>query len=305
MKICVVGCGSIGSKHIRNISLVMNKRNISYSIDVFRETRTELSEDIKKLVSKEYYDINELKKYDIVFITNPTSKHLQTLEKFSSMTSCFFIEKPVFSNSKSIDNIKLNKDKKYYVACPLRYIQVIDDVKKIIQNENVVSARAISSSYLPNWRPGKDYRKLYSASKEQGGGVRTDLIHEWDYLTYLFGFPEEIFSLSGKYSNLEIDTEDIAIYMAKYKKMLLELHLDYCGKKTKRILELITNNHNYTVDIQNNILYQDDDILYKYDNDLNHKYISEMEYFFDVYDGKKENFNSIDHAVDVLKITEK
>ena len=43
----------------------------------------------------------------------------------------------------------------------------------------------------------------YSAHKDMGGGVSIDLIHEWDYLTYLFGMPSEIYSILDKVSDLE------------------------------------------------------------------------------------------------------
>ena len=44
-----------------------------------------------------------------------------------------------------------------------------------------------------------------------GGGVGIDLIHEWDYLTWLFGTPVETYSIQRKISNLEIDSDDVAI----------------------------------------------------------------------------------------------
>lgn len=42
----------------------------------------------------------------------------------------------------------------------------------------------------------------------------------------------------GKFSSLEIDSEDLAIYIAKYNNFLLEVHLDYFGKETQRYLEV-------------------------------------------------------------------
>ncbi len=61
-------------------------------------------------------------------------------------------------------------------------------------------ARVICSSYLPDWRPGVDYRTVYSAHKAMGGGVTIDLIHEWDYLVELFGVPQQLYNFKGTYS---------------------------------------------------------------------------------------------------------
>ena len=97
-------------------------------------------------------------------------------------------------------------------------------VKANIIPDDVICVRAMSSSYLPDWRPGQDYRKTYSAHKDLGGGVSIDLIHEWDYLTYLFGWPKKVHSFIGKKSNLEIDSDDYAIYIAEFEKMIAELH---------------------------------------------------------------------------------
>lgn len=66
---------------------------------------------------------------------------------------------------------------------------------------------------------------MYSAHKALGGGVTIDLIHEWDYLVDLFGVPETICNIRGKYSDLEIDSDDLSIYIAQYPTLLAEVHL--------------------------------------------------------------------------------
>lgn len=79
---------------------------------------------------------------------------------------------------------------------------------------------------------------MYSAHKALGGGVTIDLIHEWDYLVDLFGVPETICNIHGKYSDLEIDSDDLSIYIAQYPTLLAEVHLDYFGRTYRRSIEL-------------------------------------------------------------------
>ena len=153
---------------------------------------------------------------------------------------------------------------------------------------------------MPDWRPKQDYRKVYSAKKELGGGVSIDLIHEWDYLTYLFGFPDEIFNLQGQFSQLEIDSEDLSIYIAEYEDKLVELHLDYFGRQTKREIELFTDKGLIKADLINNsIILPGGNSLKLEDNDM---YRNEICRFFDLINNKKKNLNSPEHAFKVLKL---
>lgn len=303
MKVCFVGAGSIGKRHIRNFASICQEKHEKCEIHLFRTTNKKLDHDIQKYVDKEIFKKKDLDKcYDAVFITNPTYMHYDTICEFYNKTNNFYVEKPVFDTIyKDIEKI-MSDGKCYYVACPLRYTNVLLEAKKIIEHEEVLSARAISSSYLPNWRTGIDYRDTYSAHKNQGGGVRIDLIHEWDYLKYLFGCPKEIYSLSGKYSNLEIDSEDLAIYIAKYDKKLVELHLDYFGRKTRRSLEIRTNDHEYIFDIIENVVICDGVIIKTYIEDANEKYMNEMRFFYTILCGEKRTTNDLTNAVDTIRI---
>ena len=192
--------------------------------------------------------------------------------------------------------------KKIYVACPLRYTQIIQKAKIILQKEKIISIRSICSSYLPDWRKNVDYRTIYSAHKSEGGGVCIDLIHEWDYLTYLFGFPDKVFCLNGQYSDLEIDSEDIAVYIAAYKDKLLELHLDYVGRQPVRLMDVISNQNNWKFDILNGTILKNSTIIEKYDEKPNDKYIKEIKYFIEnVMLG--ENTNNINNSLNVMRVS--
>ena len=179
LKVCFVGIGSIGKRHIRNLRLLCNDRNIHLHIDAYRRTL-----DPVEGVNCIYTNIEDIPEdYDVIFITNPTEMHMDSLRRLHNKGRNFFIEKPVVSIGQLEDakKFQIRKNVVYYVACPLRYNAVIQWIKKNVDSNDVISVRSISSSYLPDWRPGQDYRKTYSAHKNMGGGVSIDLIHEWDW----------------------------------------------------------------------------------------------------------------------------
>ena len=54
----------------------------------------------------------------------------------------------------------------------------------------------------------------------------------------LFGVPQQLYNFKGTYSDLEIDSDDLSVYIAKYPTLLAEVHLDYFGRGYRRSIEL-------------------------------------------------------------------
>ncbi len=303
MKMCFVGIGSIAKRHIHNLREIGTERNIELEIDAYRRSAEEV--DGVDHVFTDYIEVPD--EYDAIFITNPTSLHLETLLQFQQNGHHFFIEKPVVSVDQigEAKKIKLKKDAVYYVACPLRYNAVIQYIKKNILPEDVVSVRSISSSYLPDWRPGQDYRITYSAHKDLGGGVDIDLVHEWDYLTYLFGMPNKVESIIGKKSNLEIDSNDYAIYIAECKDKVMELHLDYFGRKTIREVQLFTKEETIVGDLSNNqIVFLKDNRIIDFREERDDFQKRELRYFLDVITDKYPVADAFHSGLQVLELTQ-
>ncbi|MGV8982706.1 Gfo/Idh/MocA family protein [Clostridium sp.] len=307
-KIGIVGLGSIGTRHLKNIVTVLKERNQLYMIDLIRSVKgKKIEEELAQHISQVFYSYDSAPSdYDVIFVTNPTNLHFDTIKQFVTKTKHMFIEKPVFDTiNVSIDTLNLKTDSIYYVACPLRYTNVIQYIKHKIDLKNVYCARIICSSYLPEWRPNQDYRDTYSAHIHQGGGVSIDLIHELDYICYLFGRPEQILNIRGMFSNLEIDSDDLSLYIAKYKNKVIEVHLDYFGRKTIREIQLFTDKDTIVGDLTNSeirYLKSGEVILFKEQrNDFQCK---EIEHFFDIIEGKVDNDNDIQAALKTLQIAQ-
>ena len=299
IKICFFGMGSIGKKHLKNLVKILNERKIEFEIDVVKRKK-ELDKEVKEYINN-IYRIDEFipSFYNIVFIVNDTSVHIETLNLMKDYSDNFFIEKPLSLDLSGFE-LKDYRNKKIYIACPMRYSSVMDYLKKKVDFAKVYSVRAICSTYLPDWRPKVDYRNNYSAKKELGGGVTLDLIHEWDYLTYLLGFPEKIFNLNKKVSHLEINSDDLSIYIADYRDKLVELHLDYFGRTPTRKVEFFLKEGTIVGDfIENSVILENKEKMVLQKEDI---YLKEMNNFLNIIFDKKDNFNDLEHAYKVLKL---
>lgn len=303
----MIGLGSIGKRHLENLNRILEKRGVKYQIDALRHSHSALQETWNQIISQQYYHIDEMPDdYDIIFVTNPTSLHYEIIKNTVNKTKHMFIEKPVFdSDEYNIDGLYLKEQGIYYVACPLRHKKIMQYMKhNITVHEKIISARIISTSYLPSWRKGVDYRTVYSAKKALGGGATKDLIHEWDYAMYLFGKPDRISNIKGHMSSLEIDCDDISVYIAQYPNMLLEMHLDFIGHKTERILQMFTNSKRIDADLISNTIYEyeNNELTNRIEFPEEDCYVNELEYFLDCIEKMQGNMNTITDAYNTLKI---
>lgn len=307
IKVAFWGLGSIAKRHIRNLREILESRGERFTIDVYRHRVQEITEnDVTKIVDNNFVvDEWGRETYDYVFITNPTALHYETIKKCAPYARALFIEKPVFDGTGyDVKDLAIPEHMQCYVACPLRYNQVLQYVKGNIPVNEVISVRAISSSYLPDWRPGTDYRTTYSAHVEMGGGVAIDLIHEWDYLTFLFGMPKSGSYIGGTFSNLDINSDDLAVYIARYEDKVVELHLDYFGRCSERLLRLYTNDDVIEADILNGrIRWKKSGEVVAFTNERDDAQKRELEHFMDIVDGKTANDSTIAHAVRVLQLS--
>lgn len=303
MKVLFVGLGSIGTRHLKNLTQLAAERDLALECDALRHNSRPLPAETAALLHTQYTDPAAVGTYDAVFITNPTTLHFDVIRALHDKTDCFFIEKPIFETSRrSLTEAGLD-GKKAYIAAPMRWCGTFIKLQEILKARTVFSARAICSSYLPEWRKGVDYRTVYSARRELGGGVTIDLIHEWDYLVELFGFPLECHTILGKYSDLEINSDDLSIAIARYPAMLAELHLDYFGRTYRRSVELLCPDGQITADFGAGTLTLEDGTVLDCTEPVNERYLREMNYFLDYLHGtERESINSPEKAQRVLRL---
>ncbi|MCS4227930.1 Gfo/Idh/MocA family protein [Sphingobacterium sp. BIGb0165] len=298
MKILFVGLGAIARKHIKAI------RQIEPNAMIYALRRNRLSTTDEGVVN--VFDLKEVSEVDFVIISNPTSEHGSTISTLLGLNVPLFIEKPLFHNlnhDKLVQSI-VCKGISTYVACNLRFLDSLVFVREFIKGKRINEVNVYCGSYLPNWRPNVDFRKVYSANKEMGGGVHIDLIHEIDYLIWLFGFPKSTKKEFSNVSSLNISAYDYANYLMLYDDFAASVVLNYYRKTPKRSLEVICEEGECSVDLLKNEVRWNDELIFSSKQTITDTYLPQMEFFIEnVMQGSKEKgFNDIVEAYNILKI---
>ena len=316
MKISVFGSGSIGLRHLTNLIKLKKELKISsiFSYDI-KNKKKFLGE------SKEFFFTQNLKKAaencDVAFICVPTHLHNQTINKILKYTKChFYIEKPLSSEIKdclkTLKKIKKIK-KKVGVGYMLVNHPVILKAQSLIKQKaigKIIFARAECGFYLPNWHPWEDYRKFYMAHKKQGGGVLLDTSHEINYLQRLFGKVKSIQGIVGKFSNLEITSDDLALSILKFKNSIVgHVHLDLLQFEKSRSFKIIGTNGVIEGSIATNEIkiFKNNKkkvIKIKLNYDFNDIYFTQLRQFWSLIKNKKNNLCTGEEAFHTMQIIE-
>jgi len=239
----VVGCGSIGQRHIGNLIGLNERKILAFDVRADRRDEVKVKFGVKSL--KSLQSAWELRP-DVALIAAPTSIHVPLALEAAERGCHLFIEKPLSDRMEGISKLlEVVRDRKIVtlVGCNMRFHPGLLRVKKLLQEGaigHVVAARVEVGQYLPDWHPWEDYRQGYSARRDLGGGVILDAIHEIDYIRWLLGEVEEISCFSGKLSHLEIQTEDTAAILLRFVSGAIgEVHMDYVQRTYSRTCQII------------------------------------------------------------------
>ncbi|WP_440677352.1 Gfo/Idh/MocA family protein [Candidatus Pelagibacter sp. HIMB1587] len=319
-----IGLGSIGQRHYRNYkNLVKNYnffaiRKIKKSPELNKKNVvTNLNFDLKKKNIKEISEAAaSKKKFDIVFICNPSSLHLQYALKFAKKKVALFIEKPLSHNLQGIKKLE-KKIRENKVICAvgyqLRYHKFLYKIKKIIDKKTLGKIKKVkicNQHYLPNHHMYEDYRKGYAAKKKLGGGVLLCFIHEIDYANFLFNIPKSIECISGKKSNLEIDVEDYAKIKCNHHldnhNFNVEINLDFIKKIEKRKCNIVFQNGQVNWDLKKDelIIYKKSKIIKKYQSKIsrNSLFKKQLQFFNKSIELKSNPISNLDNGISSLKV---
>lgn len=243
LKVLVVGCGSIGRRHARNLR-ILGVDHIS-ALDRVPSLAQALAEEVGGTC---YGDLDEALggSPDAVLICTPPQSHLTMAEAFTDARCALFIEKPLAHTAQETDSfVRLNERVEVVtmVACNMRFHHGPATLYRLVREGvlgKVTGALIEAGQYLPEWRPNVDYRDTYSAHRGAGGGALLDFVHEFDYATWIFGFPDTVQCRAGRFGDLDLDVEDSAdVIMGAEGGASTTIHVDYIQRSYSRSCKII------------------------------------------------------------------
>lgn len=265
-KTLLLGCGSIGKKHIKALATF---ENIKLSVISRSAVKEELEKKYFKKKLSLHRDIKELKlkDFDYFIIANITSLHFKSLKYIDQRVEnkLILVEKPLFHSYFPY----ISKKNKIFVAYQLRFHPVIEALKARLKGENAFYAELLCHSDLRKWR-SLAYTKSYSASERLGGGVANDLSHELDLCSFLFGKMTLRYAKLAKISKLSIKSEDFAFFSLSRGALIANISLDYFSFFEERVVKVFCKDASYIADLRRNTLaiYKDKEELLSFKNEV-------------------------------------
>ena len=248
-----------------------------------------------------YKSINEAFQsngFDYVIISNETNNHYNSLILLNELgySGKLLIEKPVFSEPSSLSQSGFEN---VFVAYNLRFHPIIQKLYMLLRGKEIYSIQVYVGQYLPDWRPGSDYTKCYSATNAKGGGALRDLSHELDYMNWLCGRWQRVAAIGGKFSDLEIDSDDIFILLLEMENCPVAcVQMNYLDRRARREIIINLKDHSIKADLILNTMEIDDGTA-KYETEKNSTYITQHQAILD------DDYNDVctlEQGVDVLKL---
>jgi predicted dehydrogenase len=311
-QVLIVGLGHIAKRHAR---LLKQMRPELTLCGVSKQEPPEQS--ILELYDRIYRSLEDvpLKEFQAALLCSPAPRHVPEALSLMQSGVHVFIEKPLSHTTDGLDDLREACSQSGVTASLGYVLRHRPDLMKYaelvmqIPPASIERIDAAACSYLPDWRPGRDYRSTVSAQRAFGGGALLELSHEIDYLNWLFGPMKNVSAVLSNSGELEIDVEDRATIVMKSETDLnIHLQLDFASHTLERWVKVRTRNTTYSCDLlaQTITIVSDgnEPQLYHFPFDFEQIYYAQLQEFFAcVEEGRKPSVD-LDAGITVMRIIE-
>ena len=312
MKFLIAGLGSIGQRHLKNLTALG-----IHDIHLYRSGKgTLINDSLADYHTHQSLDNALAEKPDAVIVANPTSMHMEVALAAAEQGCHLFLEKPISHSMKGIQSLSRfvrENNLTVMTGFQFRFHPTLLHIKKWL-NANVigriVTANAHWGEHLPGWHPWEDYKKCYSARKDLGGGVILTLCHPFDYLHWLLGSIKSVFALKQESPILNIDAEETAQIAIEHSDgALSSVHLNYIQKPAQHSLTIVGekgliqwDNRTGNASLFLTEEHTNETVSPPAGFERNQMFLNEMIHFIDCVENNKLPFCDLDDGIEALRI---
>lgn len=312
MLIAILGCGSIGARHLRNLSSLGYTEWVAF--DPSPQARQKVEQELG-VVCLATLDEVWARHPGVALIAAPSNLHVALAMAAAERDCHLFIEKPLAHSLDHVAALDAQVEQRHLVTmvgCNMRFHPGPAMVKQLIDQGavgQVLAARLQSGSYLPRWRPGQDYRQSYSASPEWGGAI-LDCIHEIDLALWYFGPAKLIGAACRPAHSLGLETDGLAeIILQHASGVLSNVHLNFVQRDYRRTCQVIGSEGTIYWDFsdrQVKVYGPEGELAQSFPEpqewNVNQMYLDELAHFLQAVQAGRQTINPISGGAAALEI---
>jgi predicted dehydrogenase len=310
-KILIVGCGSIGERHVRCL-----KRTGRAEVIVC-ENRQSVLERVQRAYQVEGFinfdDALKSRPLDGVVICTPAHTHIPLALLALRAGAALLIEKPLSTNLERIDELQtaIERSGRYVgIAYVYHFMPAFGAAKTFLDQGKLgkpLQVSVVAGQHFPTFRPA--YREIYYTRHETGGGAIQDaLTHLVNTVEWLIG-PTTRISCEARHQLLEgIEVEDTVSASARNGDVLVTYSLNQFQAPNEMAFQIHCENGSLAVDVHHQRwsfflrsgsgwqfhpapLAERDDL-----------YLAQVHAFLDGIEGKPNPLCTLEEAIHTLKV---
>ncbi len=207
MKVLQIGAGSMGSRRLRDL---LKRPDVELALFDMREDRRKSAE--KRFGIRTFPDRASAFAWEpeVLIISTPPDKHDEYIRAALKKGLHHFCEENIWTyDFKEVERISREKSLVSAPSCSFHFLPIVQKIREILK-EGIIgklhSYQMTLSTYMPSWHPGEG-SEYYARNPNTAAG-REMVPFELIWLNHIFGSPQSICGITGRYGNLPGGSED-------------------------------------------------------------------------------------------------
>ena len=250
-KVLIVGCGSIGLRHLQN--LLLNNTLELAGLDLSPRAENEVKEISSEIIYFADFDSAANWNPDLVIVATPNHLHKANCLWAFDIGAHVLCEKPLattVAEGRDIVDAAEKAGKKLGVGFTERFRESINFIIKEATSGNLgrlIGGRAMVGTYN-TMLCAKDPKHR----EETFGSLILDYVHELDILAAIFGKAKRVECMCNTLADKELKANpSLAAAIAEYEKgEIVSIHFDYVQHPQRRFFEIYGDKKTLVYDFQ-------------------------------------------------------